>query len=83
MARHIVGAGPPTARELNEAYHKAWARSGASGQIQTEDDTAEMQQNAKQARAGAAPINTKDLPGRGEGQYLGATGTNKRGDFGE
>ena len=38
IARHIVGAGPPTAAELNEAYHKAWAGSGASGQMH--DDTA-------------------------------------------
>jgi hypothetical protein len=78
MARHIVGAGPPTARELNEAYHKAWASSGASGQ-QAEDDTAERQQNAQQARASAAPIKTQYPTGRGKGQRLGTTGINKRG----
>jgi len=80
MARHIVGAGPTTAKELNEAYHKAWARSGASGQL-VHDDRQEMQQNAQLARAGAAPVNTQYSTGCGEGQHLGVTGINRRGDL--
>ena len=49
--------------------------------MQTEDDTAERQHNAQHARAGAAAVNTQYSTGRGEGQHLGATGTNKRGNM--
>ena len=39
VTRHIVGVGPPSAAELNEANRRvAWAGSGASGQMR--DDTA-------------------------------------------
>jgi len=38
LTRHIVGVGPPSAAELNEANRRAWAGSGASGQMR--DDTA-------------------------------------------
>ena len=77
MARHIVSAGPPTAKELNEAYHKAWARSGASGQ-QVHDDTPETPQMAQQARAGQAPIGTPYSTNTGEGGHTGSTGQNVR-----
>jgi hypothetical protein len=38
VTRHIVGVGPPSAAELNEANRRAWAGSAASGQMR--DDTA-------------------------------------------
>jgi LysM repeat protein len=35
MARHIVGAGPPSAKELNDSYAKYWQRDANGGGVKT------------------------------------------------
>jgi LysM repeat protein len=75
LAAYAPGAAPPSAAEINEANRKAWQR-GASGQ-QVQDDTAEMQFNARAARAGQAPINTQYTTGTREGGHMGGVGLNQ------
>ena len=80
MARHIVGAGPPSAAELNVTYRQVH-KGGASGQTHAADDRSETTAYAQQARAGVAPLSTPYSLNTGEGGHSAMPrGANFRGN---